>query len=80
MSEKLIPCGIVTDKNQITAAKVTVEYMQEPDSNSSDLQTLEISTEDAGAGTYYVLKSDRWAFDNMEELINVLKDFEKRLK
>ena len=52
---------------------------QEADDNSSGVQLLEISTEDAGGGVYYILKTERWAFDNLNDLIKVLQDFEKRL-
>jgi hypothetical protein len=64
-----------------TIQKITIEYNQEGDSVLDGLdQTLEISTEDAGSGHYYVIKSDRWAFDSPEELISILNDFEQRLK
>lgn len=60
--------------------KVTVEYTQEADDVSNGIQTLEVSTDDAGAGKYFVIKTERWAFDNIEEIINLLRDFEKRIK
>ncbi len=60
--------------------KLTVEYTQDADSVHADSdQFLEVSTEDAGSGVYYVIKTDRWAFDNVSELIRLLKDFEQRL-
>jgi hypothetical protein len=40
---------------------------------------LEISTEDAGAGTYYVMKTERWAFDNINEIKDILQNFIERL-
>ena len=58
-------------------------YSQQSDEmqpvNDAD-QMIEISTEDAGAGTYFVIKTNRWAFDNPEELMKLIKDFEKRIK
>jgi hypothetical protein len=64
-----------------TIQKITIEYNQDGDSVLDGLdQTLEISTEDAGSGHYYVIKSDRWAFDSPDELIKILNDFEQRLK
>jgi hypothetical protein len=38
-------------------------------------QSLEIETLDAGAGTYFVIKTDRWAFDSIEELTTILNKF-----
>lgn len=69
-----------TEQLQFTVNKVTVEYIQEADSNDSNTdQFLELSTDDAGAGVYYVLKTDRWAFDDPKELIDILNDFIKRI-
>jgi hypothetical protein len=70
---------LIADEELVSIEQITVKYMQEPDSNSSEgLQFLEISTEDAGGGIYFVLKTDRWAFDNIDSLIKVLSDFNKR--
>jgi hypothetical protein len=48
--------------------------------SSDGLQFIELSTEDAGAGVYYVLKTDRWAVDNLSDLVKVIDDFKKRIK
>ena len=75
----LLSAGFPSSEQPVAVNKVVVEYTQEADSNSSNLQFLEISTEDAGGGIYYVFKTERWAFDNINDLIKVLNDFEKRL-
>lgn len=75
----LLPAGFPSSEQPVAVNKVSVEYTQEADSNSDGLQLLEVSTEDAGGGVYYVLKTERWAFDNLNDLIKVLNDFEKRL-
>lgn len=53
-------------------------YVQEPDScDSAQLdQTLYISTDDAGGGSYVILKTDRWALDrdDIDGLCQQLKD------
>lgn len=60
---------------------ITATYSQDADSNSNNMiQILDVSSEDAGAGNYFVIKTDRWAFDSIEELIETLRDFEKRIK
>jgi hypothetical protein len=38
-------------------------------------QALEIESLDGGAGTYYVIKTDRWAFDSIEELTEAIQKF-----
>ena len=79
VSNTLLAAGFPSSEQPVAVNKVSVEYTQEADSNSDGLQFLEVSTEDAGGGVYYVLKTERWAFDNLNDLIKVLNDFEKRL-
>ena len=77
--DSLLANGFPSSEQPVAVNKVCVEYTQEADDNSSEVQLLEISTEDAGGGAYYILKTERWAFDNLNDLIKVLQDFEKRL-
>ena len=53
-------------------------YAQPCDEYSDDLQELVIEIGDAGAGAYYVIKTERWAFDEIDDLIILLNDFKKR--
>lgn len=63
--------------------KMKAEYSQEQDStkpvgkNSEDNQWnfLDIKTCNGGGGTYYVLKTKRWAFDDAQELFDIINDF-----
>ena len=74
-----IPIGFPTEGEPIAIDKIMIEYMQEPDSNADEMQTLEIITDDAGAGKYFVIKTERWAFDTKEELMRVIDDFIERM-
>jgi hypothetical protein len=76
----LLVHGFPDSSHPVTVSKVTVEYIQESDCNSSSnhLQVLEITTEESGNGAYYVLNTDRWAFDSLDELYELLRDFEVR--
>jgi len=76
---RLLSAGFPSSEQPVSVNKVLVEYIQEADSNSDGLQLIEVSTEDAGGGVFYVLKTERWAFDNINDLVKVLNDFEKRL-
>jgi uncharacterized protein YfdQ (DUF2303 family) len=76
---RLLVAGFPSSEQPVAVTKVTVEYTQDADSNSNEIQFLKVSTEDAGGGIYYVIKTERWAFDNIDDLIKVLNDFEKRL-
>lgn len=51
-----------------------ITYYQEADSNSSNHQFVNINIEDAGGGKFFVIETDRWAFDSIEEFIALLKD------
>ena len=60
---------------------LTAVYSQDPDTcDRSVIQELTIESLDGGGGTYYLLKTDRWAFNNIKELTDTLTDFIKRTK
>lgn len=60
---------------------MSISYSQEGDSCGEDsIQDLEIKTQDAGGGVYYVIKTERWAIENISELKDIFADFEKRFK
>ncbi len=58
---------------QLSEAKLT--YYQEQDScyDNDSPQYITIEKIDAGAGFYYVINTERWAFDNIDELIELIK-------
>ena len=45
--------------------RVRFEFSQNSDSNQpgDEGQSLEVSTDDAGGGSYVIIKTDRWAMD-----------------
>lgn len=66
-------------ENSILLYKINAQYVQEPDNYSPDPlvdNVLEIGTEPGG---YFYIKTNRWAFDNIEELISVLQDFKNKI-
>lgn len=65
------------ETGKVVFSEMSVTYHQ--DSEIKDmLDYLRISTRDNGAGKYFVMKTDRWAFDSIDDLIQVLEDFKKR--
>ena len=50
----------------VSIGRVVYEFDQDSDScQSEDVgQTLEISTDDAGGGSFIILKTERWAIDS----------------
>lgn len=62
----------------MTIESVKIVYTQEDDLRSEDIQELIIETGDNGGGKYFVLKTNRWAIDDIDEMVKFLKDFKKR--
>jgi len=59
--------------------QLMIKYTQKgDDASNGEPQVLEVSTEDNGAGIYYVLKTKRWAIDDIDELVEILTDFKNR--
>jgi len=58
-----------------------LQYTQESDScDPNDLgQAIDISAEEGGGGKFFVIKTERWAFDSIGELVELLDDAAKRL-
>jgi hypothetical protein len=64
----------------IEAGQLT--YGQENDccDDSTIGQYIEIESHDGGAGKYFTIKTERWAFDNAKQLVAMIEDAERRLK
>jgi len=73
--------------------RVTFEYVQEPDCNdneSDSVQQLSIIVEPVlfelydektgGKNYYFHIKTERWAFDDIDELIYILKEVKSKIK
>lgn len=64
------------NKNALT--KISCEYTQESDGCSpcyDEPNTIEMTTE---SDQYFVIKTERWAIDDLDEFIGLLKDFKSR--
>ena len=58
----------------------TIKFYQDGDTwKPNDVQELTIKQEDAGGpdGTYWVISTERWAVNSMDELIDLLRRAEK---
>ncbi len=63
-----------------TIDDVSITYIQDADcvSDSDSIQTLKVYTENNGAGRFMVLETERWAIDDVEGIIEIIKDFATR--
>jgi hypothetical protein len=66
---------IKTNKMQAVIEEISITYSQECDESSNNIQELKIFMEDNGAGKYIVFETQRWAIDNIDELVEILNDF-----
>ena len=59
---------------------VCVKYMQNPDCTETDdePQVIEISTRNNGVARFINIKTENWSISNIDELIEIIKDFSKR--
>ena len=72
-----------TDRNAITVTKYTKQYSQPEDTGGRtavDDQYLDVEINDSGDGHYYVIKTERWAFDSIDDLVGVIEDFVKGIE
>jgi len=51
---------------------------QDPENDGYNF--LEIETTNGGGGTFFVMKTKRWAFDNVQEMIDIINDFVEKSK
>lgn len=58
----------------------SMKFTQTGDNMSDYEQWLDVSTEDGGAGKYFVIRTERWAFDTIEELVGLLERVKKALE
>lgn len=92
----IIPADVITDKdyNHIAICEMSVTYMQNPDTNSSqdDYQTLTIEAASGACMStterlenpdkeafYFNIKTNKWSVEKPEEVAFLIEDFRKRL-
>ena len=79
--ESDIKLNLCPDPEEIVISDIQAIYVQKSDSNDdNEFQELKINTQDSGGGNYFAIKTERWSFDDVDELIKVLKDFKNRIK
>lgn len=74
----LVEIGKFPAGYQIGCEKMSAIYIQESDGNDSEYQQIEITAESCGGDPYFTIKTERWAFDNIDELIMLLKNFKNK--
>ena len=71
-----IKTAILPTGDEPAMFNLKAEYVQKADScTNEEFNELTIKTQDGGDGFYFVMETDRWAFDDPKELMEVLNDF-----
>jgi hypothetical protein len=64
------------DKPWLLSQEFQMTFTQDADCCDSNEQYLTIKTQNGGGGDFFVIETQRWAFDNIPELINILTRFQ----
>lgn len=68
------------ENNEIGIDDVAITYLQRSDCTESedDTQSITISCRNNGVARFLNIKTENWSLENAEEMLALLKDFEKR--
>ena len=62
-------------KSTLLYQEFQMTFTQEADCCDGADQFLTIKTQNGGGGDFYVIETERWAFDNIPELVTTLMRF-----
>jgi len=68
------------EDNKIGIDDVSITYLQNSDCTESEdnVQSITISCRNNGVARFLNIKTENWSLENAEEMLALLKDFEKR--
>lgn len=68
------------EDNKIGIDDVSITYLQNSDctENEDNVQSITISCRNNGVARFLNIKTENWSLENAEEMLALLKDFEKR--
>ena len=67
----------MSNKPYVISQDFELTFTQDTDCCSSEDQFITIKTQNGGGGDYFVVNTDRWAFDCIEDLVRILYEFKK---
>jgi hypothetical protein len=66
----------MTDRKQhLLSQEFEMTFTQDADCCDNKDQFLTIKTQNGGGGDFYIIETERWAFDNIPELVTTLMRF-----
>lgn len=68
------------EDNEVGIDDVSITYLQSSDctENEDNVQSITISCRNNGVARFLNIKTENWSLENAEEMLALLKDFEKR--
>jgi hypothetical protein len=66
------------NKPIIIEQEFEMTFTQDKDCCSSEDQFITIKTQNGGGGDFFVIETQRWAFDCIEDLVRVLYQFKNK--
>lgn len=68
------------EDNEVGIDDVSITYLQGSDctENEDDTQSITISCRNNGVARFLNIKTENWSLESAEEMLALLKDFEKR--
>ena len=68
------------EDNEVGIDDVSITYLQGSDctENEDETQSITISCRNNGVARFLNIKTENWSLENTEEMLAILKDFEKR--
>ena len=64
---------------EIKVQEIAITYWQE-DCHSDNTQQIKINTCSLGGDFFYEIETEKWSFDEIDDLINLLNDFKSRIE
>ena len=65
-------------KAEILSQEFKVTFAQDADCCVLGDQFLTIKTDNGGGGDFFVIETERWAFDSVEELVELFNNFKEK--
>jgi len=79
--QKILPIDDCHYKDEeVYVDNTSITYVQNADTCAKDdiVQTLRIFTENNGTSRFICLETTRWAIDDIDGIVKILKDFQAR--
>ena len=65
-------------KAEILSQEFKVTFAQDADCQTTEDQFLTIKTDNGGGGDFFVIETERWAFDSVDELVEIFNKFKEK--